>query len=420
MGRVFRFLNIAATMRAFAPNPFTRPGLLLIMTWNFPYRILLLSLCFVVSFSHAAPLIIPSPPQISAKAYLLMDAATGEILVEENADEQLPPASLTKMMTAYIVSDEIERGKIKESDMVLISEDAWRRGGTTSGGSTMFLQVGTRVPVIELLKGVIIQSGNDASIALAEHLAGSEQAFADVMNQYAELIGMRSSHFMNATGWPAEGHITTARDLATLARAVINDHPDHYSIYSEKYFTYNGINQPNRNLLLHRDPTVDGLKTGHTEAAGYCLVASAKRQGMRLISVVLGTRSEAVRAEESSKLLAYGFRYYQTHSLYSKDQELSRSRVWKGEENEVALGVGKDVVITIPRGSSEALKAEIVVDSKIVAPIEAGQALGELRVTLEEKEIYKTPLVALAPVAEAGFFARLWDSLVLFFTGIFG
>jgi D-alanyl-D-alanine carboxypeptidase (penicillin-binding protein 5/6) len=390
------------------------------MTWNFPYRILLLSLSFVVSVSQAAPLIIPSPPQVSAKAYLLMDAATGEVLIEENADQLLPPASLTKMLTAYIVSEEIERGKLKETDTILVSEDAWRRGGTTSGGSTMFLQVGSRVPVLDLLKGVIIQSGNDASIALAEHLAGGEAAFAEVMNHYAQLLGMGSSHFMNATGWPAEGHITTARDLATLARAVINDHPDHYSLYAEKYFTYNGINQPNRNLLLHRDPTVDGLKTGHTDEAGYCLVASAKRQGMRLISVVMGTRSEAVRAEESAKLLAYGFRFYQTHSLYSENQELSRSRVWKGDADEVALGVDKDVVITIPRGASEALKAEIVVDSQIVAPIQKGQALGELRVTLENNEIYKTPLVALAAVEEAGFFARLWDSLVLFLTGIFG
>jgi D-alanyl-D-alanine carboxypeptidase (penicillin-binding protein 5/6) len=410
---------IAATMRAFALILFTRPGLLLIMTWNFPLRILLFSLTFIVSASHAAPMIIPSPPQISAKAYLLMDAATGDILIEENADQQLPPASLTKMLTSYIVSEEISRGKLQETDTVLVSEDAWRRGGTTSGGSTMFLKVGSRVPVLDLLKGVIIQSGNDASIALAEHLAGSERAFADVMNQYAQLLGMRSSHFVNATGWPAEGHTTTARDLAILARAVINDHPDHYPLYAEKYFSYNGINQPNRNLLLHRDPTVDGLKTGHTEEAGYCLVASAKRQDMRLISVVMGTRSEAVRAEESAKLLAYGFRFFQTHSLYKKDQELSRARVWKGAANEVSLGVDKDVAITIPRGSSEALKAEIVVDSTIVAPLTVGQALGELRVSLEDKVIYKSPLVVLTAVEEAGFFARLWDSLVLFVTGIF-
>lgn len=416
----FSLSDIAVTMRAFARHHSNTLGHLSIMTWNFPFRIILLSLSFLFSSAHAAPLIIPSPPQISSTAYLLMDAATGDVLIEQNADERLPPASLTKMLTAYIVSEEIERGKIKEADMVLISEDAWRRGGTTSGGSTMFLQVGSRVPVIELLRGVIIQSGNDASIALAEHLAGSEDAFAEVMNHYAQLIGMRSSHFVNATGWPADDHVTTARDLAILARAVINDHPNHYPIYAEKYFTYNGINQPNRNLLLHRDPTVDGLKTGHTEAAGYCLVASAKRQDMRLISVVMGTKSESVRAEESSKLLAYGFRYFQTHKLYGNDQELSRGRVWKGQVNDVPLGVEKEVTITIPRGTSESLKAEILVNSKIVAPLTKGQPLGELRVMQDDKEVYKAPLVALADVEEAGFFARLWDSLVLFFSGIFG
>lgn len=407
-------------MRAFASHPFTQTGQFLIMNWNLSLRLPLVGLLFISAVADAAPQIIPSPPQIAASAYLLMDSATGEVLIEENADQQLPPASLTKMLTAYIVSEEVERGKIKETDTVLISEGAWRRGGTTSGGSTMFAQVGTRIPVIDLLKGVIIQSGNDASIALAEHLAGSEEAFADVMNQYAQLLGMRASHFRNATGWPADDHLTTARDLAILARAVINDHPDHYALYKEKYFTYNGINQPNRNLLLHRDPSVDGLKTGHTEEAGYCLVASAQKQGMRLISVVLGTKSEKIRAEESQKLLAYGFRYFQTHNLYTKDQELSRARVWKGEANEVALGVDKDVVITIPRGSSEALKAEIVVNTQIEAPLTKGQNLGELIVALEGKEIYRTPLVALQAVEEAGFFARMWDSLVLFFSGLFG
>jgi D-alanyl-D-alanine carboxypeptidase (penicillin-binding protein 5/6) len=409
-------------MRAFAPNPAIQLGQISTMNRMFLQSLPLVALLFIAATAAAnvAPRIIPAPPQIAANAYLLMDAATGEILIEEKADEPLPPASLTKMLTAYIVSEEIQRGKLKETDTVLISEDAWRRGGTKSGGSTMFLQVGTRVPVIELLKGVIIQSGNDASIALAEHLAGSEAAFADVMNQYAKLLGMRSSHFVNATGWPAEGHVTTARDLATLAKAVINDHPDHYPIYKEKYFTYNGINQPNRNLLLHRDPTVDGLKTGHTEEAGYCLVASAQRQGMRLISVVLGARSEAVRAEESQKLLAYGFRYFQTHKLYDKDQELSRARVWKGAADEVVLGVGKDVVITIPRGASDSLKAEITVAKQIEAPLTQGQSLGELVVSLDGKEIYKAPLVALQAVEQAGFFARLWDSLVLFIMGLFG
>lgn len=371
------------------------------------------------SLPAMAAVIIPSPPELAATAYLLIDAETGEILIEHNIDERLPPASLTKLMTAYIVSDEIARGKLKENEEVLITDDAWRRGGTKSGGSTMFLDPRTRVPVIELLKGVIIQSGNDASIALAQHLAGSEDAFADVMNQYAKLLGMENTHFVNATGWPAEDHYTTVRDLGILTRAVINDHPEHYALYSEKYFTYNGINQPNRNRLLHRDPTVDGLKTGHTEEAGYCLVASAQKQGMRLISVVMGARSEEARAVESQKLLAYGFRYYQTHTLYPKGAELTRARVWKGRADEVALGVGEKVTITIPRGAKDELQAEMLVDSKIEAPLTQGQSLGEFRVSWGEEDVFKAPLIALADVEQAGFFSRLWDSVIIFVTGLF-
>lgn len=379
----------------------------------------LLSILYVSQAIVAAPVIIPAPPQMAAKAYLLMDATTGEILVEGNADEQLPPASLTKMMTAYVVSDEIMRGKLNETDLVLISDDAWTRGGAKSGSSTMFLDPRTEVPVIDLLKGVIIQSGNDASIALAQHLAGSETAFADVMNQYAQILGMNNTHFKNATGWPAEGHLTTARDLAILAKAVINDHPDHYPIHAEKYFSYNGINQPNRNRLLHRDPSVDGLKTGHTKAAGYCLVASATREGMRLISVVLGAKSDEARAIESQKLLAFGFRYYQTHKLYDPGQELSVNKVWKGKADEVALGLTESSVVTIPRGSKDSLKAEMMIDSQIEAPISEGQTLGELVVTLDDKEIFKSDLVALSAVQEAGFFSRLWDSILIFINGLF-
>lgn len=367
----------------------------------------------------AEPMIIPAPPQLAAEAYLLIDAATGAVLVEKDADIQLPPASLTKMMTSYIVSEEIELGKLKEDDKVLISDDAWRRGGTKSGGSTMFLDPRTEVPVIDLLRGVIIQSGNDASIALAQHLAGDEQAFADVMNQHAVLLGMKNTNFENATGWPAEGHLTTARDLAILARAVILDHPEHYKLYAEQYFSYNGINQPNRNRLLFRDPSVDGLKTGHTEAAGYCLVASAKKQGMRLIAVVLGTRSDEARAVETQKLLSYGFRYYQTHSLYKASQTLAEPKVWKGMTDQVALGAKEDVVITIPRGSHEALKAETQIDSLIEAPITQGQVLGELAVSLEGENVYTTELIALNAVEKAGFFARMWDSIVMFFSGLF-
>lgn len=384
--------------------------------WSLPFTAIIFFLSSQSLF--AAPVIIPAPPQVSAEAYILMDATTGEVLVENNADELLPPASLTKMMTAYVVSEEIARGRLKETDLVRISDDAWKRGGEASGSSTMFLNPRSEVPVIDLIRGVIIQSGNDASIALAQHLAGGESAFADVMNQYAQLIGMNSTHFVNATGWPAEGHETTARDMAILARAVINDHPEHYEIYSEKEFTYNGIRQPNRNTLLFSDPSVDGLKTGHTEAAGYCLVASAKKHGMRLISVVLGTKSKNARAVESKKLLAYGFRYFQTHTLYQANQELKSNRVWKGKSEQISLGVIKDVVATIPRGGKDSLEATMSVDTLIEAPVKQGQVLGDLVVTLEGNEIYRGDLVALNAVEEAGFLARIWDSIAIFFNGL--
>ncbi len=378
-----------------------------------------LAVALVALPATAAPIIIPAPPQLAAKAYVLMDADSGRYLIEHNADQQLPPASLTKMMTSYIVSEEIEQGRLNETDLVTISEDAWRRGGTTSGSSTMFLEPRTQVPVIDLLRGVIIQSGNDASIALAQHIAGAESAFADIMNQQAQLLGMTNTQFHNATGWPAEGHLSTARDLAILAEALINDHPDHYGIYSEKYFKYNGINQPNRNKLLFLDKDVDGIKTGHTEAAGFGLVASAKRDDMRLITVVLGTDSEDKRAQEAQKLLSYGFRYYKTHKLYSAGDTISETRVWHGTDNQLNLGVQDDIIVTIPRGAHSDLKAETAIDEIIKAPITKGQVLGELVVSLGEETLATAELVAQAEVEQAGFFARLWDSIRLFFQGLF-
>ena len=378
-----------------------------------------LALCSaLVQAANPRPVIVPAPPQVAAKSHLLMDAVTGYVIAEQHADELLPPASLTKMMTSYIVSEEIARGDLKEDDKVLITDDAWRRGGATSGGSTMFLNPRSEVPVIDLMRGIIIQSGNDASIAIAQHLAGSEDAFADVMNQHADLMGMNSTNFLNATGLPKEGHLTTARDLSILARATINDHPEHYAIYSEQYFSYNGINQPNRNRLLFRDSSVDGLKTGHTEEAGFCLVASAKKQGMRLISVVMGTRSDEARAVETQKLLSYGFRYYQTHTLYRSGQALATPRVWKGIEDEVSLGIAEDAQVTIPRGSADKLKAQTHIDNQIEAPIAEGQILGQLVVSLEGKELYKADLVAQGVVGQAGFLARLWDALMLLIQGI--
>lgn len=374
-------------------------------------------LSFVSAIATASQVIIPSPPSLGAKAYLLVDADTGKVLVEKNAKMRLPPASITKMMTSYIVSEEIHSGRLKEDTPVLISDDAWRRGGAKSGSSTMFLNPRTEVPVIDLLRGVIIQSGNDASIALAQHIAGSEPAFAQVMNQTAQLLGMTDTNFENATGWPAEGHVSTAYDLSLLARALINDHPDHYGIYSEKYFKYNGINQPNRNKLLFTDKTVDGLKTGHTNEAGYGLVSSALRDGMRLISVVLGTKSESQRASDSQQLLAFGFRYYKTHTLYKPDDVLNTERVWGGVVDEINLGVAKNIVATIPRGSQKNLKAETEIDNVIEAPIKKGQVVGKLRITLDEELITEEDLVALADVEQAGFFSRTWDSIMLMISG---
>ncbi len=368
--------------------------------------------------ASANQVIIPSPPSLGAKAYLLIDADTNKVLVESNAKMVLPPASLTKMMTSYIVSEEIAAGRLKETDLVRISDDAWRRGGTKSGSSTMFLKPRSDVPVIDLLRGVIIQSGNDASIALAQHIAGSEDAFADVMNQQAKLLGMNDTHFLNATGWPAEGHVTTAQDLAILARSLINDHAEHYSIYSEKYFKYNGINQPNRNKLLFLPNSyVDGLKTGHTEEAGFGLVSSGERNGMRLIAVVLGARSEKQRADDSNKLLSFGFRYYKTHTLYESDAEITDSRVWKGLKDSVSLGVKSSVIATIPRGSHKNLNAETEIDSVIEAPIVKGQELGKLTLKLEDEIIAEAPLVALEAVEASGFFARSWDSIRMMLGG---
>jgi serine-type D-Ala-D-Ala carboxypeptidase (penicillin-binding protein 5/6) len=360
-------------------------------------------------------MLIPAPPQLAASGYLLVDANTGEVLVEHNADAPLPPASLTKMMTSYIVSGEVARGNFAEDTPVNVSVKAWKMGG-----SKMFIREGTQVPVEDLLRGVIIQSGNDASVALAEQVAGSEEAFVDIMNQQAALLGMTDTHYKNATGWPAAGHVTTARDLATLARALIRDYPEHYKLYAEKYFQYNGINQPNRNKLLFRDPSVDGIKTGHTEEAGYCLVSSAVKDGMRLIAVVMGTRSEEARAVESQKLMTYGFRYFQTHKLYSPGDAIGSVRVWSGIVDDLALSVADDIFLTIPRGAQEDLEATMHIDGIIKAPIKAGQELGNVTVDLNGEQLLNIPLVAHQAVDQAGFLARLWDSLKLFFMDLFG
>ena len=363
----------------------------------------------------AAPAITPLPPQLAAEGYLLIDAATGAAMVEFNAEQRLPPASLTKIMTSYVAARAIESGTVSMDDEVSVSVKAWRMGG-----SRMFIREGTRVRLEDILRGIIIQSGNDASVALAEHIAGSEGAFVDVMNRYAAQLGMENTNFVNATGWPDDNHYTTARDLARLTVALINEYPAHYRMYSEKSFTYADIRQPNRNQLLMRDSSVDGVKTGHTEAAGYCLVASAVRDRMRLISVVMGASSQEVRASESQKLLTYGFRYFETARLYSSDESLRQVRVWGGRHQSVNLGIEEDLMVTISRGGRENLKAEISLDAEVHAPLARGDRLGELQVSFPDGETMTIPLVAMNGVRESGFFASLWDAIALFFLKLFG
>lgn len=357
--------------------------------------------------------IIPPPPSVAASSYLLMDADTQRVLVEHNMHETLPPASLTKIMTAFIAEVELEAGRISLEDQVPISVKAWQ-----TPGSRMFVREGTAVPLDDLLRGVIIQSGNDASVAIAEHVAGSESAFADMMNQQAALLGMSNTQYQNATGLPSPDHYTTAWDLALLTRALIRRFPEHYAIYSERSFLFNDIEQPNRNRLLWRDRTVDGVKTGHTEEAGYCLVASALRDGMRLISVVMGTESEEARMRESQKLLSYGFRYFETQKLYDAGAPLRTTEVWYGAEDTVELGVAEDVFITIPRGTYEQVEAELEVPRVIEAPLSAGEQLGELRLALHGEDILRAPLVTLTDVEEAGIITRLWHAIYLFFSNL--
>ncbi len=377
---------------------------------------LLLAVIVSINFSIAAPAIVPRPPEIAASSYILLDAKTGQILIEENADEALPPASLTKIMTAYIVVEEILSGNLSLRDKVHISEKAWRMEG-----SKTFVGVDTQVEVEDLLRGIIIQSGNDASVAMAEHIAGTEEAFADMMNQYAEVLGMTQSFFMNASGLDTELYYNTmsARDLSLLARATINRHTEFYPIYSEREFTYNDIRQTNRNTLLFRDRNVDGMKTGWTDAAGYCLVASSERDGMRLISVVMGTASEEARAVETQKLLTYGFRYFETHKLYDSNQVLTNVPVWSGAQNSVDLGIEEEVYITIPRGQAEAMTATVDVDETIRAPLDNGQIMGVVKVVLDNNILYQGDVVTMQAIEQGGVLKRFIDWITLFFGNLF-
>ncbi|MDC3332645.1 D-alanyl-D-alanine carboxypeptidase [bacterium] len=382
-------------------------------------RCLIASVAAVLpSIAFSAPPIIPAPPQINASGYILMDANSGKVLVENNADEKLPPASLTKLMTSYVLSYELEAGNVSNNDMVTISNNAWAQNPVFAGSSLMWIEVGKQVKLEELHKGVVVSSGNDASVAVAEHLAGSESAFADVMNQHAKLLGMTDSNFVNAHGLPDPNHYMTARDLAKLSAAIVS-FPDEYALYSLPEYRYNNITQTNRNRLLWKDKSVDGLKTGHTNEAGYCLVASAKKQNMRLISVVMGAKSQSARERETQKLLAYGFRYFETHKLYGTGDEVSNNKVWAGADESVALGVEQDIYLTIPKGQRDSLNAVTAIDGVMKAPISAGKEYGELVVTLGDKELLREPLIAINSVEEGGLFKRFWDSLVLFFTQLF-
>ena len=380
------------------------------MSTRLSCALLTLVFLFATSAYAQSAMPAPAPPIIGAKSYLVVDGTTGHELASLDPDSPLAPASLTKIMTTYVVFKALRQGQIQLDDEVTISERAWR-----TPGSRMFVEVGTRVTIEDLLMGMIVQSGNDASVALAEHIAGTEGVFAQMMNQYAQQLGMLSSHFLNATGLPAEGHVTTARDLATLARALISEFPDYYARHAVKEFTYNDIKQSNRNSLLWRDPSVDGIKTGHTDDAGYCLVSSAQRDGMRIVSVVLGTSSTRARTDGSQALINYGFRFFETRLLYKAGEEVTTARIWKSENITSRLGVLEDLYITVPRGSYDKLESTLDIPAIVEAPIAAGQPVAELKISLGADQLLSTPLRALDDNPTGSFWQRTKDSISLWF-----
>lgn len=379
-----------------------------------PFKSFILFLCFylpAVAFQVNAEtneIVTPAAPTIAASAYILQDFHTGKVFAESNADTQLAPASLTKIMTVYVAFKEISKGTLHLTDLATISAKA-----RDASGSRMFLEINQQVTIEDLLKGIIIQSGNDASIALAEHIAAQESTFADMMNQHAARLGMKNTHFQNSDGLPIENHYTTARDLAILTTALIKEFPDYYPWFSQQEFTFNKITQHNRNLLLGRDESVDGVKTGHTDDAGYCLVASSLREGMRLISVVMGTKSSKARADENQKLLNYGFRFFESHRLYEGKKSLKEARLWKGADSTIELGLAEDLYATIPRRHYDELKATIVVDKKIIAPVKEGDKFGSVSVTFKGDVVAQKDLIALKSVEAGNIFRRTYDSIMM-------
>jgi D-alanyl-D-alanine carboxypeptidase (penicillin-binding protein 5/6) len=375
------------------------------------YLLVVLTFTGLVSgTAWTADLPIPKAPSTGARSFVIQDFNSGRIIAEENADTPVEPASITKMMTAHIVFNELASGNLALSDMVTISEKAWR-----TPGSRMFVEVGKQVSVEDLLLGLIIQSGNDATVALAEHIAGSEETFAALMNRHAEEIGLTGSHFINSTGLPDEKHYMTARDIARLAALTIEQYPEYYKWYAQKEFTFNDITQYNRNKLLWQDDSVDGIKTGHTESAGYCLVTSAQKDGMRLITVVLGTASENARIEASQALLNYGFRFFETHKLYDAGTPLTTTRIWKGATDTASLGLDKPLYVTIPRGQYKSLDASMSINNRVIAPVAAGQELGTVQVKLGEDIVAEQQLVSLDSIGEGSMWQRVMDEALLYF-----
>ena len=376
----------------------------------------LAALLLLPSFSYAVT-VLPSPPELDNKSYVLMDYETGQILAAKNENEKLAPASMTKMMTSFIIEQKLLKGELTENEQVRMNESAWCRGSSTE--SCMYVPLNGTATVLEMLRGIIVQSGNDASKAMAEHIAGNEGTFAHMMNQEAKRMGMVNTQFANSTGMPAEGHYSTAKDMAVLAQHIIKDSSKYYPIYSEKEFTFNGIKQGNRNALLYTDPSVDGLKTGHTEEAGYCLTTSSKRGPMRLISVIFGTPSMNERAGQTRSLLAWGFANFETANVQPANQVLAKAKVWFGKTDEVELGLPENFNVTMPKGQADKIKTQLVVQPKLNAPLAHGQVVGKLVASLDGKVIAEKPLVALKPVEEASFFARLIDHIKLFFSNLF-
>ncbi|HEY5603347.1 MAG TPA: D-alanyl-D-alanine carboxypeptidase family protein [Gammaproteobacteria bacterium] len=361
--------------------------------------------------SHASLQHIPDPPAINAVGYILLDTSSGQVIAKNNANERMEPASLTKMMTSYMVAKALSTGKINITDEVTVSKKAWGMPG-----SRMFIEVGKKIPLETLLIGMVVQSGNDATIALVEHVAGDEESFVKSMNETAQEIGLADTHFVNATGLPHDDHYSTPRDMAMMGMALIRDFPEHYQYYSRKEFTYNKIKQFNRNQLLWKDDSVDGIKTGHTESAGFCLVASAKRGNMRLVSTVLGTNSDGARLAETQKLLAYGFRFFETHKLYSANDQLTDIKVWKGQPDTVPLGIAEDLYITIPRGQYDKLDASMSINATIIAPVSSGDILGNVNIMLGSQLVATRDLISLGSAVEGSFWHNLIDTVKLWWS----